>query len=315
MKDKSIKAVISIAAVFFAALVLCALIIPPALRHEDNARTSWSTEILPEQTQIPPELTETPYSPEDTEKITVVLDAGHGKSSEYMSDEEKLSEGYEYNADCDSWGEWRHYKNGTFGEDCHGEDCTLLCPENASCWYAMEDADRDIEPDINLANAAAAKVYLEQMGYEVRMTRSTSEDNPSMNKRVSYCFPDGDTTRPPDAAAYVCVHSNAGGGRGASYIRADGFYTQAYIPEDYTEKSDRLGQLINEKVAAASGLNENAPINTPYLILFNKCPAPIAYLEIGFFDNASDLNVLNTSSDAIGRAIAEGVDEYVREQG
>ena len=49
-------------------------------------------------------------------KKVIVLDAGHGKSSSEMTSDEKTAEGYEYNESKGNWGEWRHYKNGTFGE-------------------------------------------------------------------------------------------------------------------------------------------------------------------------------------------------------
>ena len=222
-------------------------------------------------------------------KKVIVLDAGHGKSSSEMTSDEKTAEGYEYNESKGNWGEWRHYKNGTFGENCHGSGCTGLSPENASCWYSMGNADRDTEPQINLDNALATQKYLEQMGYEVRMTRTSNAD----------------------AAAYVCIHSNAGGGRGTSYIALGTNYEQKFIGSDFVEKSNEMGNIINQKVAAATGLSQNSPINTPYLILFNKCPVPIAYMEIGFYDS-SDLSILQSSSDEIGKAIAEGVDEYLK---
>lgn len=244
-------------------------------------------------------------------KKVIVLDAGHGKSSSEMTADEKTAEGYEYNEARGNWGEWRHYKNGTFGENCHGSGCTGLSPENASCWYSMGNADRDTEPQINLNNALAAQKYLEQMGYEVRMTRTSNEQNPSMDKRVSYCFPNNDIASSPDAAAYICIHSNAGGGRGTSYIALGADYEQRFIGSDFIEKSNSMGNIINQKVASATGLSQNSPINTPYLILFNKCPVPIAYMEIGFYDS-SDLSILQSSSDEIGKAIAEGVDEYLQ---
>lgn len=248
---------------------------------------------------------------ENVTKI-IVLDAGHGKSSSAMTEEEKVYEGYVYDESRGEWGEWRHYKNETFGIDCCGTDCVGTAPANGSCWYNIYNGDRDTEPEINLNNALAAEKYLEQMGYEVRMTRTSNEQNPSMNKRVSYCFNDNDTSAEADAAVYVCIHSNAGGGSGTSYINLDGPYTQKGIGEDYTEKSNNLAELINEKVAAVSGLSLNSPIGgEEYLILFNKCPVPIAYLEIGFFDNSNDLEILQSSSDAIGRAISEGIDEYL----
>ncbi len=244
-------------------------------------------------------------------KKIIVLDAGHGKSSSQMSQQEKENEGYVYNDSKGNWGEWRHYKTGTFGEDCNGSGCTGLSPENGSCWYSMGSGDRDTEPEINLKNAEAAKKYLEEMGYEVRMTRTTNDQNPSMNKRVSYCFKNNDTTTSPDAAAYICIHSNAGGGSGTSYISLSAKYTQRFIGGDYISSSNEMGKTINDKVAEYSGLKNASPINTPYLILFNKCPVPIAYMEIGFYDNSSDLETINEKSDEIGKAIAEGVDEYL----
>lgn len=72
-----------------------------------------------------------------------------------------------------------------------------------------------------------------------------------------------------------------------------------------------MGNIINQKVAAVTGLSQNSPINTPYLILFNKCPVPIAYMEIGFYDS-SDLSILQSSGDEIGKAIAEGIDEFLK---
>lgn len=247
---------------------------------------------------------------DDVRKV-IVLDAGHGKGSSFMSDEEKADEGYIYNEARGEWGEWRHYKDGTFYKDCEGSGCTGTAPENGSCWYRLENGDRDTEPEINLSNAEAARKYLEYMGYEVRMTRTSSGQNPSMNKRVSYCFPNNDISASSDASAYVCIHSNAGGGHGTSYISLGEAYTQAGIPKDYTERSNRLAERINSKISSASGLECNPPIGgEEYLILFNKCPVPIAYLEIGFFDSVTDLEVLRSSSDEIGRAIAEGIDEF-----
>lgn len=245
-------------------------------------------------------------------KPIIVLDAGHGKPSGQMTDEEKTANGYTYNAQTKSWGEWRHYKDGTFGSDCMGEGCTHTSPPNGSCWYPMVNSDRAAEPEINLTNALAAKKYLEEMGYEVRMTRTTNDDAPSMNKRVSHCFPSGDITQSPDASLYICIHSNAGGGSGTAYIALEDEYRQSLIPEDYIERSNAAGQIINEKVSAATGLSLNPPIgNEGYLILFNKCPVPIAYLEIGYYDNASDLEIIKSSSDAIGHAIAEGAEQYL----
>lgn len=245
-------------------------------------------------------------------KTVVVLDPGHGKSSSSMSSEEKTSEGFVQNS-SGAWGEWRHWKNGTYGEECNGSGCVQTHPADESCWYPIGKGDRDEEKDINLNNANAAKTYLEQMGYEVRMTRTSNEQNPSFTRRATYCFPNNDTNQEPDAELYVCIHSNAGGGSGTSYISTGGSYSQKYIPSDYVSRSNTAGDIINKKVAAASGLTERSPIGgLESLIAFNKNPVPTAYLEIGFFDNDSDLAILQSKSDAIGKAIAEGIDEYLK---
>ncbi|MGM9937863.1 MAG: N-acetylmuramoyl-L-alanine amidase [Candidatus Ornithomonoglobus sp.] len=242
----------------------------------------------------------------------IVLDPGHGKSSGLMSAEEKIAEGYtQYNG---SWGEWRHWKNGTADQECEGSGCHA----DKECWYPIGNGDRDIEPDVNLHNAQAAKKYLEQMGYTVRMTRdtnsSTSSENPSFSKRVSYCYPNNDLSATPDAACYICIHSNAGGGRGSAYIQASGNYTQKWIQSDYVEQCNRLGSLINSRITSETSMGTcggGSIGGEGYLILFNKCPVPAGYMEIGFFDNSSDLSILRNESDQIGKAIAEGVDDFI----
>lgn len=240
-------------------------------------------------------------------KPIVVLDPGHGKSSWLMSEEEKINEGYDiYNG---VWGEWRHWKSGTASEDCWGEGCSGY----GNCWYGIGNGDRDTEPEINLRNAMSAKAYLEQMGYEVRLTRSSNNENPSFKKRVSYCYPGNDLNAEPDAACYICIHSNAGGGRGSAYIKAEGGYNQKWIDKAYVQDSNRLGEFINNRITAETSLAKysgGAIEGLGYMILFNKCPVPTGYMEIGFFDS-SDLSVINSEYDAIGLAIAGGVQDYM----
>ena len=240
-------------------------------------------------------------------KPVVVLDPGHGRSSSLMSEEEKINEGYDYYNG--GWGEWRHWKSGTASEDCRGDGCNGY----GSCWYGIGNGDRDTEPEINLRNALSAKTYLEQMGYEVRLTRSSNDENPSFKKRVSYCYPGNDLNAEPDAACYICIHSNAGGGRGSAYIKAEGSYDQKWIDKAYVQDSNRLGEFINNRITAETSLAEysgGAIEGLGYMILFNKCPVPTGYMEIGFFDS-SDHSIINAEYDTIGLAIAGGVQDYM----
>ena len=249
-----------------------------------------------------------PFELSYDKKLTVVLDAGHGKSSWLMTDAEKSEQGYF--CKNGTWGEWRHWKNGTANEECFGSGCR----GDRACWYPMVNGDRVTEPEINLQNVLYAKWYLEnELGYNVRLTRSTNDENPSFSKRVSYCYPNCDMTAQPDAVCYVCIHSNAGGGRGSGYIAASGTYRQKWITSGYVEQSNLLGNYINNRITAETSLSKhgNGRINgLDYMILFNKCPVPAAYLEIGFFDS-SDLNIIRAEHNNIGRAIAYAIDEYM----
>ncbi|MBQ3425868.1 MAG: N-acetylmuramoyl-L-alanine amidase [Clostridia bacterium] len=239
----------------------------------------------------------------------IVLDPGHGKSSWVMNKDEKVNAGYEfYNG---TWGEWRHFKNGTWGSECGSGGCV----KDHSCWYSMGNGDRSIEPTVNLNNALAAKKYLEQMGYTVRMTRTSNDENPSFTQRAANAFLNKATNKAPDAKCIVCIHSNAGGGRGSAYISLNGgSYKQKYIPSDYISKSNTLGEKINSRIVAQTSLSKagsGAIGGESYLILFHKSPVPVGYMEIGFFDNASDKAILDAESDKIGKAIAEGVNDWL----
>lgn len=246
--------------------------------------------------------------------VTIVLDAGHGRDSGLMSDDEKSGDGWLWNEDKGQWGEWRHWKSHTTWQDCMGYGCS----GRGNCWYRMENGDRETEPEINLKNTVSAAAHLEEMGYEVRLTRNSNLTNPSMTKRLIYCYPNNDTSAVPDADLFVCIHSNAGGGRGSAYIELSGTYDQADIRDDYAYISNTIGKYINDEIVADTSMPAYCGgrlEGIPELVLFCKSPIPIAYLEIGFFDNGSDLNILQNEYEAIGSAVANGIDKYCKDAG
>ncbi len=251
------------------------------------------------------------HSSENSHTRVIVLDAGHGKSSSLMSDDEKQKSGWVKKGN--SWGEWRHWKSNTIHDDCEGSGCNGRVPDGGSCWYPIINGDRDIEPELNLNNALATKKYLEEMGYTVRLTRSTNDENPSITKRIELCYPNGDTSLSPDADAIVCIHSNAGGGTGSCYMSLSGKYDQKQIPSDYIDASNNLGKAINDKIVSNTSLKASGSGSFDALataILFCKSPVIVAYMEIGFYDNEKDLEILKNESDLIGKSIAEGIDAY-----
>ena len=258
---------------------------------------------------------ETSNEPQAAEKKVIVLDPGHGKSSGSMSAEEKEEYGWVYNSVKGQWGEWRHWKKNSVWQDCEGSGCNGRVTPNGACWYPMANGDRDKEPDINLQNCLAAKKYLEQLGYTVRLTRTSNNENPSITQRLKYCYPDKNTSAAPDAALFLCVHSNAGGGSGSAYITLEGPYDQKGISSSYADDGNKLGKIINDEIVGTTSLSRHGGGSIggePELIAFCKSPVTCGYLEIGFFDNASDLAILQSESDKIGKAIADGIDKYIK---
>lgn len=240
-------------------------------------------------------------------RATVFLDAGHGKSSSLMSDDEKPKYGWIQNANGE-WGEWRHWRNGKYGADCAANDGG---EQDGDCWYPIENGDRDAEPDINMQNCLAAKEHLEQIGYKVILSRESNYENPSVTKRIN-------DAKLSDADFYICVHSNTGGSNGSAYIALSekGDYYAQHAYTEYAAHSNTLSKMINDRIVAQTSLEAYSGGcigNMPYLILFHKSPMICAYLEIGFFDNESDMGILNDEYDKIGLAIAEGIDEYCNE--
>lgn len=259
---------------------------------------------------------ELPVSSTSSANKIIVLDPGHGKSSSSMTDSEKTAAGYVKTSK--GWGEWRHYRNGTSNISCEGSGCAGTHPSNGSCWYPIGNGDRDTEPEINLNNALNAKKYLEQMGYTVRMTRTSNNENPSFTNRTSYCYPNNDNSKDADAELLIVIHANAGGGSGSAYLSAGGSYTQKFksgTSTEFIKNSNDAGRIINDKIISSTSLSKNGAGSIggeEWLIAFNKSPVPTAYLEIGFYDNSKDLGILKAESDKIGLAIAQGADEYLK---
>lgn len=275
-------------------------------------------------------------SEQTTNTKIIVLDPGHGEiisednGWDKENDEGKYKQnGFIRNAETGEWGEYRHWKSGTDDKECYGTDCnnnTTVIVEKGE-WYIATDGNREVaktggdEAKINMANALAAKKYLENMGYTVRLTRDENS-HPSFAKRSKYCYPNNDTNQNPDAELYVCIHSNATdkhNATGSAYISLSedsNHYTQEHIDKvKYGIEGNNAGRIINQKIVEQTSLENYSGgeiEDEPDLIAFHKNPCPTAYLEIGFFDNADDLSILNSESDKIGKAIADGIDEYFK---
>lgn len=297
--------------IFFVIFILLVCTVTGCSKSSFQAKDS----TLKETSSATEEKPDVPEKPLLNGKI-VVLDPGHGKSTSLMSDEEKLASGLVQNAKG-NWGEWRHYKTGSSTIDCEGDGCNKRVTPTGDCWYPCTDGDRNIEPELNLNNALSAKKHLEEKGYTVRLTRTSNDEYLSMSDKLAFCHPNNDRNVEPDADIFICLHSNAANGSasGTAYISLDGEYDQKWISDTYVEDSNTLGKLCNEYIAKNSSLEiwgDGVIGNLPELIAFCKSPVPCGYLEIGYYDNPAELEILQNETDLIGKGIAEGIDAYFK---
>jgi N-acetylmuramoyl-L-alanine amidase len=92
----------------------------------------------------------------------------------------------------------------------------------------------------------------------------------------------------------VSIHLNAGGGTGI----------EVYQPDIRTNE---VAQRVLNAVCEVSGLkNRGTRINSSLYVLRNTT-APAILVECGFVDHQTDAAFVSTHTDAIGRAIAEGI--------
>ena len=233
----------------------------------------------------------------------VFIDPGHGPST--FNDAQMTAAGYSKNS-SGKWGEWRHYDgSGKVGTNCNN------CKKDAShnCWYPFANALRDKEPELTYAIATELSTILQSRGYEVAMSRNASE-HPSIGKRAKDAHDFG-------ASIQVCIHCNAGGGSGIAYCSpaGGGYGTNSYKLSDWQTKSLDLNKKILNGIKAKTTFslyNSGVINNYGYLILYEKASCPTAYLEIGFYDNASDLSKLQNEKNKIAEGIADGIDAYFK---
>lgn len=160
---------------------------------------------------------------------------------------------------------------------------------------AVRDAVR--EKDINLAVALSVGAILAELGYAVRYTRKAD---------VEVAL----TDRPKAAAradAFISIHCNAAENPVAAGI------------ETWYQKTDlrgaSLAKAIQFKAVAATGAKSRlVKAATDNIYVLRKAPCPAALIEMGFLSNEAERGLLTTEpyQQAIARAIAEGIDQYLK---
>jgi|MudIll2142460700_1097286.scaffolds.fasta_scaffold04096_10 N-acetylmuramoyl-L-alanine amidase len=127
---------------------------------------------------------------------------------------------------------------------------------------------------------------LVKAGHSVKMGGSIS---PTLNANAANTW---------DAAWYIAVHSNAGGGHGT-----EGFFYTGSV------KGKNLCQHVYERVAKASNEADRGIKSNTTFIELRVPKAPATLIEIAFHDNLKEATEIKKSLDEFARAIAVGICE------
>ena len=151
------------------------------------------------------------------------------------------------------------------------------------------------EKDLNLSIALACRDYLEANGVEVKMSRTTDEDD-GINQEAAESNAYG-----PDVT--VSIHNNAGGGDGveAWYSIVGGL--SKTCAENILDEVVKIGQNSRgaKKKAGSNGKD--------YYGFIRMTKAPAVIVECAFIDNATDIQIVADEDKrrTMGIAIAKGI--------
>ena len=154
------------------------------------------------------------------------------------------------------------------------------------------------ESDINLNTALACADELIRHGLEVKLSRSTDEDDP-VTEEVKEC-------NAFDADIAIDIHTNAGGGDGFEVYHHSGGHNSKRLAE-FVEKAARE---LNNSRGLKTRLSENT--GKDYYAFIRDTNPPAIIVECAFIDNKEDVKVVDTVEEqkAFGVAYAKGILEY-----
>lgn len=138
--------------------------------------------------------------------------------------------------------------------------------------------------------------YLDKAGCEVMLLQSNNLNGEAPGENV--CA----TANYWPADIFVSLHCNAFNGNAKG--------TETYVYSLHGE-SAKLGQCIQSQLVNSLGTVDRGLKERTNLAVLKYTSMPAALVEIAFIDNTDDAGVLMNCKDAIARAIARGVTDYL----
>lgn len=158
------------------------------------------------------------------------------------------------------------------------------------------------EKSLNLVTAQFVKGYLQQLGYQVYMTR---EDDTfvSLDKRAQLA-----NERKP--ALFVSIHYNSAPSAEAQGIEV--FYYQSKDDKERMVKSKRLAQAVLKNVLAYTKAKSRG-VKQGNLAVIRQTNMPAILVEGGFVTNAEELQNLKdpTYLKRLAWGVVRGIEEYM----
>lgn len=154
------------------------------------------------------------------------------------------------------------------------------------------------EKDINLKIALLVRSKLEDMGYQVIMTRETDcYVAKEMRVQMANEYP---------ADIYVSIHQNASEEQEANGVEV------WYDGNDETKDSIRLARLLHQQTVRKTGASERELQGESALHVTQKTEMPACLIETGFLSNQEEREKLVTEEyqEQIAEGIAQGIELY-----
>ena len=179
------------------------------------------------------------------------------------------------------------------------------------------------ERDLNLSVSKKVAALLEKQGYNVVMTRY-STDNSYSSTSSKDLFARAAKANEIGADIYVSIHHNAAGKANTSVSGIETYYygtNSKYPPlpgnanshNDPTRinESSKLANLVHNELITATGA-KNRGVGRGAYVVVREVKMPAILLELGYMSNPTELNLIksNTYQNTLASAIVGGINHY-----
>lgn len=158
------------------------------------------------------------------------------------------------------------------------------------------------EKSLNLVTAKFVRSFLQQLGYQVLMTR---EDDTfiALDKRAEFA----NENKP---ALFVSIHYNSAPSAEAEGVEV--FFYQSKENKERTQKSKRLAQIVLKNILEQTKAKSRGVKAGNYAVI-RETNMPAVLIEGGFVTNEAELQNLKdpTYLKRIAWGIAQGIDDYL----